>query len=105
MKTIRQMLNITLFIAAAGFLSTSLQAENKKEETDNSQQAIMTKEAIMSSNKHDFTETLINGKMKAPTGFYITGRNTQSMTQMVKLRANFRKEMEASFHGAKIMSH
>ncbi len=87
------------------FSSSLLLAESSKKETDNSKQTIMTKEAMVSSNKHDFTETLINGKMKAPTGFYITGRNSQSMTQMVKLRANFRKEIDASFNGAKIISH
>lgn len=65
----------------------------------------ITKSAEISSTKHDFTETLIKGKMKAPTGFFITGKKSQTMTQMVKLRSNFRQELTSSFDGAKILTH
>jgi hypothetical protein len=41
----------------------------------------------------DFNETLIDGKMQAPSGFFIQGRQSQSMAQMVKLRSNFRDKL------------
>jgi hypothetical protein len=41
----------------------------------------------------DFNETLIDGKMQAPSGFFIQGRQSQSMSQMVKLRSNFRDKL------------
>lgn len=46
--------------------------------------------------KIDFSDTLIEGQMKAPTGFYIQGRKSQSLSQMVKLRSNFRNELRNS---------
>ncbi|MEZ4741267.1 MAG: hypothetical protein R3B45_02280 [Bdellovibrionota bacterium] len=49
----------------------------------------------------DFNETLIEGKMKAPSGFFIQGRQSQSMAQMVKLRSNFRQKLIQSRFGAK----
>lgn len=44
----------------------------------------------------DFSETLIDGKMQAPAGFFLQGRQAQSMTQMVKLRSKFRSELRNS---------
>jgi hypothetical protein len=44
----------------------------------------------------DFNDTLIEGKMQAPSGFFIQGRQSQSMGQMVKLRANFRDKLVQS---------
>jgi hypothetical protein len=44
----------------------------------------------------DFSETMIDGKMKAPDGFFLQGRMSQTMTQMVRLRANFRRELRNS---------
>lgn len=37
----------------------------------------------------DFDSTMIDGKMKAPNGFLLQGRNKQSLSNMVKLRSNF----------------
>jgi hypothetical protein len=49
-----------------------------------------------SSTKIDFSETSIDGKMKAPEGFFLKGQNTNSLSQMVKLRSNFREELRNS---------
>ena len=63
------------------------------------------KEALLSSTKLDFSEALIDGKMKAPVGFMISGRQNQSLTQMVKLRSEFRRELRGSKSGAKSLGH
>jgi hypothetical protein len=44
----------------------------------------------------DFSETMIDGKMQAPSGFFLQGRQAQSMTNMVKLRSKFRSELRNS---------
>ncbi len=49
-----------------------------------------------SSTNIDFDDTLIEGKMKAPAGFYLQGRQAQTLTQMIKLRSNFRSELRNS---------
>lgn len=52
--------------------------------------------AAKSHTKFDFSEANIEGEMKAPQGFYLQGRNQQSMTQMVKLRSHFKNELRNS---------
>jgi len=44
----------------------------------------------------DFNDTLIQGKMKAPHGFFIQGRQAQTLVQMVKLRSEFRHRLMQS---------
>ena len=44
----------------------------------------------------DFDSSMIDGKMKAPSGFFLQGRNRQSMTNMVKLRSNFKPQLKDS---------
>lgn len=51
---------------------------------------------VGSSTRIDFSETAIDGKMKAPDGFFLQGRNTSSLSQMVKLRSNFKAELRNS---------
>ena len=51
---------------------------------------------IGSSTKIDFSETTIDGKMKAPDGFFLQGHNSNSLSQMVKLRNNFRSDLRNS---------
>ena len=46
--------------------------------------------------KMDFDSTMIDGKMKAPTGFMLQGRNKQSLTNLVKLRSNFKPQLKDS---------
>lgn len=49
----------------------------------------------------DFDSTMIDGKMKAPSGFFLQGRNKQSLQSMVRLRSNFRDELNRSQHSIK----
>jgi len=44
----------------------------------------------------DFDSTMIDGKMKAPNGFFLQGRNRQSLSNMVKLRSNFSNQLQDS---------
>ncbi len=44
----------------------------------------------------DFDSTMIDGKMKAPSGFFLQGRNKQSLTNLVKLRSNFNPQLKDS---------
>jgi hypothetical protein len=52
--------------------------------------------AVTDSTKIDFESASIDGQMKAPTGFFLQGRNPSSLSQMVKLRSEFKKEMKSS---------
>lgn len=54
-----------------------------------------------SSTRIDFSETSIDGKMKAPDGFFLQGHNSNSLSQMVKLRSNFRNELRNSSSAVK----
>ena len=52
---------------------------------------------VTSSSTHiDFTDTAIDGKMKSPDGFMLQGHKGSSLSQMVKLRSNFRNELNNS---------
>lgn len=53
------------------------------------------KEGNYSTNM-DFDSTMIDGKMKAPAGFFLQGRNRQSLSNMVKLRSNFSGRLKDS---------
>ncbi|RZA26933.1 MAG: hypothetical protein EOP10_01970 [Proteobacteria bacterium] len=48
------------------------------------------------STKMDFDSTMLDGKMKAPSGFFLQGRNKQSLTNLVKLRSNFKPQLKDS---------
>ena len=56
-----------------------------------------------SSTKFDFSEMSIDGKFKAPSGFFLSGRNSQSLSNMVKLRPNFRSELRQSTAQTKVI--
>ena len=64
-----------------------------------------TKDGLLmkSSTSFDFSETLIEGKFKAPSGFFLQGRQSQSLSQMVKLRSNFRNELRNSRSSVKAL--
>ena len=51
---------------------------------------------VASSTHIDFNEAMIDGKFQAPLGFFIQGKQAQALSQMVKLRPNFRQEMRNS---------
>lgn len=55
------------------------------------------------STKLDFDSTLIDGKMKAPAGFFLQGRSGQSLSNLVKLRSNFKTELRNSRAAVKAM--
>lgn len=52
--------------------------------------------AVSSSTKFDFAEASIDGKMKAPEGFFLQGRQGQQMSNLMNLRSNFRRELIGS---------
>lgn len=51
----------------------------------------------------DFDSTMIDGKMKAPSGFFLQGRNKQSLQSMVGLRSNFREELNRSQYSVRAL--
>ncbi|MBF0440789.1 MAG: hypothetical protein HQK54_02680 [Oligoflexales bacterium] len=61
------------------------------------------KEMVTYSTNMDFDSTLIDGQMKAPSGFFLQGRNKQSLSNMVKLRSNFKRELVNSKTAVKAM--
>lgn len=78
-----------LIMVAAGLISTGLSAGEEKKDGH---------ESFQTSDKTniDFSDTLIDGKMQAPSGFFLQGRQAQSLSQMVKLRSTFRNELRNS---------
>ncbi|MFK7872037.1 MAG: hypothetical protein AB8C84_02545 [Oligoflexales bacterium] len=44
----------------------------------------------------DFEGSLLEGKMKAPSGFFLRGRKAQSLQSIIKLRSNFRGRIQKS---------
>jgi hypothetical protein len=52
--------------------------------------------AATDSTNIDFTETMIDGKMQAPQGFFLQGKKAQALSNMVKLRSKFRSELRNS---------
>jgi hypothetical protein len=55
------------------------------------------------STRIDFSETVIDGKMKAPEGFMLQGQQGNSLSQMVKLRSNFRNQLNNSKSATKAL--
>jgi hypothetical protein len=51
---------------------------------------------VRSSTKIDFSEASIDGQMKAPEGFFLQGRKSQDMQNLLNLRKNFRRELSGS---------
>jgi hypothetical protein len=61
--------------------------------TEEENQVGDTKIVEKSQTNIDFSESLIEGKMRAPSGFFIQGRLSQDLTRMVRLRTTFKPEM------------
>ena len=55
---------------------------------------------VRSSTKIDFNEAAIEGRMKAPDGFFLQGRKSQEMQNLLKLRSKFRRELSGSASAA-----
>lgn len=52
----------------------------------------------------DFSDTMIDGKFQAPQGFFLQGRKSQMMMQMVKLRNKWRSELRNSKSAVKALA-
>jgi len=90
----------SLLVTAAFLISGYAVAdENKKGEKVKSSGFVTTDKTNI-----DFSETMIDGKMQAPSGFFLQGRQAQSMTQMVRLRSKFRSELRNSKSAVKSIS-
>lgn len=57
---------------------------------------------VRSSTKIDFNEAAIDGRVKTPDGFFLQGRKSQEMQNLLKLRSNFRKELSNSASAAEV---
>lgn len=57
--------------------------------------------AVSSKTNIDFSEAKIEGQFRAPQGFFLQGKQGQSMSQMVRLRSNFRSELRSSKSGVR----
>lgn len=87
-------------ILAAIFFSASLahgQEVGKRESLNDPEGKVVYSTNI------DFDSTLIEGQMKAPQGFFLQGRNKQSLSNMVKLRSSFKQELRNSRTAVKAM--
>lgn len=62
-----------------------------------------SKEKAVYSTNIDFDSTIIDGQTKAPTGFFLQGRNRQSLSNMVKLRSSFKNRLKNSRSAIKAM--
>jgi hypothetical protein len=70
---------------------------------DQPRKSLDSEEKIVYSTKIDFDSTLVDGQMKAPQGFFLQGRNKQSLTNMVKLRSEFKDELRNSKSAVKAL--
>jgi hypothetical protein len=77
-------MNKTLCLAIV-LVTTNMQAAEKAQPKEGNYTTTM-----------DFDSSMIDGKMKAPSGFFLQGRNRQSLSNMVKLRSNFSGKLRDS---------
>ena len=89
MKKLLTIICILLLTAGTSVADSKKKKSKKKSKTDASFFTAL-------KTNIDFDDTLIEGKMKAPAGFYLQGRQAQTLTQMIKLRSNFRSELRNS---------
>ncbi len=82
-----------LFIILAFLLSSSVLLAQKNS---------MKREGKLMT-EMDFDSTMVDGKMKAPAGFFLQGRNKQSLQSMVQLRSNFRDRLRNSKSAVKAL--
>ena len=83
-----------LFALALVFSSATSHAEEAKD--GNAGKKVTGSWVAADSTNIDFSETMIDGKMAAPQGFFLQGRQAQSLSQMVKLRSKWRSELRNS---------
>jgi len=75
-------------LAETGLAKDGVKKNDRDENGDNF--------TVASSTNIDFNEAMIDGKFLAPSGFFLQGRQAQALSQMVKLRPNFRQELRNS---------
>lgn len=80
-------MRLTMLLTCLLFASSGIAKSKNKEGTQPN---------VSYSTSIDFDSTMIDGKMKAPSGFFLQGRNKQSLQSMVGLRSNFREELSRS---------
>lgn len=90
--------NLCIFIGLIVLFSDLLLAKTQKNNAKNNFE-------VISSTRFDFSEATIIGEMKAPEGFYLQGRQPQSLSQMVKLRSNFKNQLRNSKSAVKALSN
>lgn len=73
------------------------------EGVEETKEILKSEEKVTYSTNMDFENTLIDGRMKAPAGFFLQGRNKQSLSNMVKLRSNFKQELRNSKYAVKAL--
>lgn len=93
-------MRLILILAATAFWTGSAFGDEKKDGDKVQSGGFVTSDRT----NIDFSETMIDGKMQAPSGFFLQGRQSQSMTQMVRLRSKFRSEMRNSKSAVKSIS-
>lgn len=92
-------------IVANGLFASSVYAEDAAPAASTAPSKPAGTASFVSSDRTniDFSETLIDGKMQAPAGFFLQGRQGQTMSQMVRLRSKFRSEMRNSKSAVKAL--
>ncbi len=95
------LITIILFAASATTIAAPKKAKQKKSDVKTVEpatppSAVDDNTMVKSSTRIDFSETAIDGQMKAPEGFFLQGHSANSMSQLVKLRSNFRNELRNS---------
>ena len=93
-----KMIRVVLLLGATAFAMPALAQDKKASEGGKVSASGEHGDGFVAeaSTKIDFSETSIDGKMQAPQGFFLQGKQSQSLTQMVKLRPNFRSELRNS---------
>ena len=94
-----------LLVVAAGFLTSTSASAETAAEVAAKETASTTTFVGKDSTSIDFSAANIDGKTQAPSGFFLQGRNSQSMSQMVKLRSKFRSELRDSKSAVKALIH
>lgn len=56
------------------------------------------------STKFDFEEGMIEGRMKAPEGFFLRGRASPKLQQLIELRSHFKQELRRSSFGVRALA-
>lgn len=78
------------------------------EETQKKEKKVFSKKkngyVSVDSTKFDFEEGIIEGRMKAPEGFFLRGRASPKLQQLIELRSHFRQELRRSSFGVRAIA-